>query len=109
MNKEKISQELATAIQLAIESQGGAEYVLAGHHDLDWCMGCEPLNELSHMELVELLVNGYEVIKTPEDQIIELCQLYKSDKEYGNADVTRAIRKALRIIGFKVDWTKIKG
>lgn len=65
--KVKVSRELATAIETALEYCGSKNDVLQEHIDT-WSDDCIPLNSLSFLELAEILVNGYEVEQTPEEK-----------------------------------------
>lgn len=63
MDKVKVSKELAMAIESVMELfDGDKSEILKGHGRGKWAIKRNlPLNELTHIELAEILINGYEI------------------------------------------------
>ncbi|RIJ64110.1 hypothetical protein [Rummeliibacillus sp. POC4] len=100
--KVKVSRELATAIETALEYCGGKDEVLQEHIDT-WSDDCIPLNSLSFLELAEILINGYEVEQTQEEKIKKLFYGYAGENEFHESDAQKAILELLEILEKKVE------
>ena len=69
MGKVKVSSEMAKAIEGALDEFSSDPNQVLENHRYDWIFDCEPLNSLNHLQLAEVLLNGYEVEQTPQEKI----------------------------------------
>ena len=113
--KVKVSRELAKAIEIATATNDES-YLLWLHHDIQrtgsgWEVGypgCGPLGEIPTIEFAEILINGYEIEKTPEEKLTEwylsLNQTwgYHLDGEVEAKIAVETIDKTLEILGIKI-------
>lgn len=68
-NKVIVSKEVAETIKYALNEYTPNDLLQA--HDNFWADELKPLNELDHITLADALVNGYEVVLSPEEKVIE--------------------------------------
>lgn len=87
---QKINQEVAGAIEYAIELYRGKDEVLNMHKREVWTKNLSVLNDFSESEMENLLTEGYEVIQIPVDEII--LRKFNEFSDY-DGDVERAIRQ----------------
>lgn len=117
MEKVKISREVAEAIEYLLNHEHYGytkEKLLVAHAGMEkypkrnWS-GANPLNDIGLLVLAGILVNGYEIEKTPEDILLKE---YKSmdgactpKTEFGKSAIERrkGFLTALNILGVKVE------
>ncbi|HWL13254.1 MAG TPA: hypothetical protein VNQ57_09690 [Ureibacillus sp.] len=69
MDKVKVSSEMAKAIEGALDEYNSDPNQVLENHRYDWVFECAPLNSLSHLQLAEIFLNGYEVEKTSQEKV----------------------------------------
>lgn len=73
MTKITLTKEVSDALEYAINELGEEGVICAHVQDGDWTDACDPLNFLSVLDLTNAVINGWEVEKTPID---DLCEKY---------------------------------
>ena len=78
MEKVKVSKEVFDALENALKIQNvDRNVMLKLNLNRDFCGKRKILNDLSSIELAEILINGYELKKTPEEEMLELYKMAK--------------------------------
>jgi|GEM_PF-2673191 len=79
MEKVKLNQEQAEALEYVINRNNEKEIILAHANDPEgWLDKAAPLKSLDFDVLVKALYNGYEIEQTPEDKLLEVYKKYES-------------------------------
>lgn len=100
--KVKVSQALANAIEFNLGRISKDDFLKdqskAGSWESDINL---PLNDISLYKLAEILINGYEVEQTPEEQFINWYKGF-CPAIPGDAICLEVIHKMIDILGIKI-------
>lgn len=101
--KVKVTKEQAEQINLGIDLYGGAANFLEAHASIGkWRSPNDVLNKITTWKMVQILVNGYEVERTPQEKALAY---YKSfdNTPLGEASEKKVIRKFLQLAEIKFE------
>lgn len=106
MTKVKLPREVANIIDQAKE-QGGIERLVALIADKDpiGYRSYAPVMEIGLQTLMTALVNGYEVVETPEEKV---RGYYRGIFDYSPKHPRMAVRETLDLIGIKIEGVNDK-
>ena len=101
MDKIKVSKEVAEALNLAIKNCGKEHLFNIHSNKSNWADPANlPLNQLSNWKMAQILINGYEVEKTPHENLLELYEDYKVNSDDGIPELV--VEKVLEILDIKI-------
>lgn len=114
----KVSKELADALKKALSYENGNEDgVLLYHSEMiisdggfEWTNECEPLNDLSPLELAKILIEGWEVEKSPEEKVREIYNEYVDKMRYApyeTEEVCEIITEVLDALEIKIEGVNV--
>ncbi|TFW49268.1 hypothetical protein [Bacillus sp. 005/A4HT-01/001] len=101
--KPEITKEQAEAITYLRGLGRDDEYILRNHRE--YIMNCAVLNKLSLVSLAAALINGYEIVMTPEEVLQEYYveAFHTAWDERAGHDIQDAIRYTLETLGIKIE------
>lgn len=118
MQKATLTKEQAKALEYAFEnlgytrtSKGNAQIVMAHvayyntitNKSTNWGGSVKSFNNLSLDTLIRALYIGYEIEKTPEEQLAEHYRKISTSNQEYNAGICNGIRKTLQILGITIE------
>ncbi|KIL30352.1 hypothetical protein [Bacillus subtilis] len=110
--KPTITKEQAGAIQIFMDGDKEKSDLLRIHAKDRWIEEFSCLNELDIMTLAAALVNGYEVGKTPEEEVREYYEWLKRSRDErhlaGDVEGNRFIAGLLQGVLNTLDYLGIK-
>lgn len=78
MAKVVLTKDESDALKYAINEHGKEGVIRAHTQDGDWTDACDPLNSISVLDLVNAVINGWEVENSPIDDLREKYIEYSS-------------------------------
>lgn len=108
--KPEITKEQAGAITYLRGLGRDDEYILSKRGV--YVRRCAVLNDLSRVSLAAALINGYEIVMTPEEKVRAYYEYNYaehekskpfSDEDYYTAGVSNGIRQTLDHLGIKIE------
>ncbi|PJI12360.1 hypothetical protein CTV96_09435 [Bacillus altitudinis] len=112
--KPEITKEQAEAITYLRGHGRDDEYILS--HFGVYVSHCAVLNELSRVSLAAALINGYEIVMTPEEKVKAYYEKLAAKRRYvpGCIDEIKiytemdAIRRTLDMLGIEIDFVNVR-
>lgn len=108
--KPEITKEQAEAITYLRGLGRDDEYILRNHRE--YIMNCAVLNKLSLVSLAAALINGYEIVMTPEEKVRAYYKAnyakHEKSKPFSGEDhyttgVSQGIKRTLEHLGIKIE------
>lgn len=102
MSKVKVSKEVATALDTALKVMDKEKFFEEHSNKFRWTLDIYlPLNQISNWQMSQILINGYEVEKTPEEKLISVYNHQTENKFHDNA-FNNGVIATLEILNIKI-------